>query len=199
MHRPFSSAASVASSSAVGARADRGGPFAGLVVCVTGLSKGARLLPLEIRLMNVARGRLFDWCLVFLGGCRGEGSGEGGDGAAGGRVQWEPAPQMHAPGGSDILHLICFCFSSSICLFPQIRMPRFLNTQHSFTGRKFEHALKHGPRNGLFLATLGWFVDCVRRNCKFILHDRFFILNFDLMLLAVVLIICYFECCSEVG
>ncbi|EMS60593.1 hypothetical protein TRIUR3_16582 [Triticum urartu] len=42
----------------------------------------------------------------------------------------------------------------------------FLNTQHSFAGRKFEHALKHGPRNGLFVVTLGWFVDCVRRNMR---------------------------------
>ncbi|CAN6224578.1 unnamed protein product [Urochloa humidicola] len=36
----------------------------------------------------------------------------------------------------------------------------------NFAGRKFEHALKHGPRNGLFVVTLGWFVDCVRRNMR---------------------------------
>jgi hypothetical protein len=69
MHQPFSSVASSSSASrgaaAVGARADRGGPFAGLVVCVTGLSKGARLSPREIRPMNIASGRLFDWCLLF--------------------------------------------------------------------------------------------------------------------------------------
>ncbi|CAI9755613.1 unnamed protein product [Fraxinus pennsylvanica] len=31
-------------------------------------------------------------------------------------------------------------------------------------GRKFEHALKHGPRNGLFLVTISWFVDSVKKN-----------------------------------
>ena len=47
-HNPSSSAASVSSSSAAsrgaaaGAAARADGPFAGLVICVTGLSKGAR-------------------------------------------------------------------------------------------------------------------------------------------------------------
>lgn len=36
----------------------------------------------------------------------------------------------------------------------------------NFGGRKFEHALKHGPRNGLFIVTLGWFVDSVRKNAR---------------------------------
>ncbi|KDO73676.1 hypothetical protein CISIN_1g009146mg [Citrus sinensis] len=36
----------------------------------------------------------------------------------------------------------------------------------SFGGRKFEHALKHGSRNGLYIVTLGWFVDSVRRNVR---------------------------------
>ncbi|XP_021894373.1 uncharacterized protein LOC110812022, partial [Carica papaya] len=36
----------------------------------------------------------------------------------------------------------------------------------SFAGRKFEHALKHGARNGLFVVTLGWFVDSVKRNVR---------------------------------
>ncbi|KAL2236929.1 UNVERIFIED_CONTAM: hypothetical protein Sindi_0884600 [Sesamum indicum] len=36
----------------------------------------------------------------------------------------------------------------------------------SFHGRKFEHALKHGEANGLFLVTIGWFVDSVRRNVR---------------------------------
>jgi len=35
---------------------------------------------------------------------------------------------------------------------------------YSFGGRKFEHALKHGAKNGLFIVTLGWFVDSVRKN-----------------------------------
>eukprot|EP00262_Sarcandra_glabra_P022403 TRINITY_DN9905_c0_g1_i1.p1 TRINITY_DN9905_c0_g1~~TRINITY_DN9905_c0_g1_i1.p1 ORF type:complete len:489 (-),score=62.67 TRINITY_DN9905_c0_g1_i1:370-1806(-) len=36
----------------------------------------------------------------------------------------------------------------------------------SFGGRKFEHALKHGPKNGLFVVTFGWFVDSVRKNVR---------------------------------
>lgn len=37
---------------------------------------------------------------------------------------------------------------------------------HSSCGRKFEHTLKHGARKGLFLVTLGWFVDSVKRNLR---------------------------------
>ncbi|KAL8546417.1 hypothetical protein ACS0TY_006228 [Phlomoides rotata] len=37
--------------------------------------------------------------------------------------------------------------------------------RQSFHGRKFEHALKHGHTNGLFLVTIGWFVDSVRKEC----------------------------------
>nr|XP_043631020.1 uncharacterized protein LOC122602393 isoform X2 [Erigeron canadensis] len=33
-------------------------------------------------------------------------------------------------------------------------------------GRKFEHALKHGATIGLFIVTLGWFVDSVRKNVR---------------------------------
>ncbi|KAG4144472.1 hypothetical protein ERO13_D05G039300v2 [Gossypium hirsutum] len=36
----------------------------------------------------------------------------------------------------------------------------------SVTGRKFDHAVKHGSRNGLFLVKLGWFVDSVKRNVR---------------------------------
>ncbi|KAE8714054.1 hypothetical protein F3Y22_tig00110201pilonHSYRG00150 [Hibiscus syriacus] len=35
-----------------------------------------------------------------------------------------------------------------------------------FSGRKFEHAVKHGSRNGLLLVKLGWFVDSVNRNVR---------------------------------
>ncbi|KAI4328582.1 hypothetical protein L6164_020922 [Bauhinia variegata] len=35
-----------------------------------------------------------------------------------------------------------------------------------FGGRKFEYALKHGARHSLFVVTLGWFVDSVRKNGK---------------------------------
>lgn len=43
-------------------------------------------------------------------------------------------------------------------------MCELLNAYYSFGGRKFEHALKHGSKNGLFIVTLGWFVDSVKRN-----------------------------------
>lgn len=33
-------------------------------------------------------------------------------------------------------------------------------------GRKYEHALKYGSRNGLFIVTLGWFLDSVKRNVR---------------------------------
>ncbi|CAN4127932.1 unnamed protein product [Withania somnifera] len=36
----------------------------------------------------------------------------------------------------------------------------------SFSGRKFEHASKHGLKNGLFVVSLAWFVDSVRRNVR---------------------------------
>ncbi|KAF8055264.1 hypothetical protein N665_1300s0011 [Sinapis alba] len=36
----------------------------------------------------------------------------------------------------------------------------------SSCGRKFEHTLKHGARNGLFLVTIAWFVDSVGRNMR---------------------------------
>ncbi|XP_020080437.1 uncharacterized protein LOC109704122 isoform X1 [Ananas comosus] len=36
----------------------------------------------------------------------------------------------------------------------------------SFGGRKLEHALKHGARNGLLVITLAWLVDSVRRNVR---------------------------------
>lgn len=41
-----------------------------------------------------------------------------------------------------------------------------LNKCYSFGGRKFEHALKHGLKNGLSIVTIGWFVDSVRKNGK---------------------------------
>ncbi|CAN6167084.1 unnamed protein product [Urochloa humidicola] len=111
MHHNRSSAASVVSSSAsrggaatTTAAAD--GPFSGLVICVTGLSKVARAQVKEVA--------------ERLGG--------------------EYSGSLHP----KCTHLVV----------------------QNFAGRKFEHALKHGPRNGLFVVTLGWFVDCVRRNMR---------------------------------
>ncbi|XP_015696658.1 uncharacterized protein LOC102720908 [Oryza brachyantha] len=110
-----SSSASAASSSfsrgggsaaAAARRPLRDGPFSGLVICVTGLSKEARTQVKE----------------------------------ATERMGGEYSGSLHP----NCTHLVV----------------------QSLAGRKFEHALKHGRRNGLFLVTLGWFVDCVRRNMR---------------------------------
>lgn len=82
-----------------------------------------------------------------------------------------------------LLKLFSVHYGTSICFPNSDRMLWLLNLQHSFAGRKFEHALKHGPRNGLFLVTLGWFVDCVRRNSKLKLHESTCDLQFWLKLL----------------
>nr|QGN65408.1 BRCA1 C Terminus domain containing protein [Oryza sativa f. spontanea] len=82
------------------------GPFAGLVICVTGLSKEAR-------------------------------------------TQVKEATERMGGEYSGSLHPKC----------------THLVVQ-SFAGRKFEHAVKHGAKNGLFVVTLGWFVDCVRRSMR---------------------------------
>lgn len=82
------------------------GPFSGLVICVTGLSKEARKQVMD--------------ATERLGG--------------------KYSPDLHP----QCTHLIV----------------------QSFGGRKFEHALKHGPKNGLFIVTLGWFVDSVKRNVR---------------------------------
>ncbi|KAL3744584.1 hypothetical protein ACJRO7_013798 [Eucalyptus globulus] len=88
------------------------GPFSGLVICVTGLSKEARKQVMD--------------ATERLGG--------------------KYSPDLH-PQCTHLIVQISF-FSTS------------------FGGRKFEHALKHGPKNGLFIVTLGWFVDSVKRNVR---------------------------------
>ncbi|KAL8521866.1 hypothetical protein ACS0TY_012140 [Phlomoides rotata] len=82
------------------------GPFSGLVICVTGLSKETR------KQVQEATER--------LGG--------------------QYSPNLHP----QCTHLVV----------------------QSFHGRKFEHALKHGHTNGLFLVTISWFVDSVRKNVR---------------------------------
>lgn len=82
------------------------GPFTGLVICVTGLSKEAR------QQVMAATERL------------------------GGHYSSSLHPKC--------THLVVQCFG----------------------GRKFEHALKHGSKNGLLVVTLGWFVDSVRRSVR---------------------------------
>lgn len=82
------------------------GPFSGLVICVTGLSKEARK-----QVMDAAE-----------------------------RLGGQYSPNLHP----QCTHLVV----------------------QSFGGRKLDHALKHGSKNGLFVVTLGWFVDSVRRNVR---------------------------------
>ncbi|XP_022754732.1 uncharacterized protein LOC111303013 [Durio zibethinus] len=82
------------------------GPFSGLVICVTGLSKEARTQVME--------------ATERLGG--------------------QYSPSLHP----QCTHLVV----------------------QSVSGRKFEHALRHGSRNDLFVVTLGWFVDSVKRNVR---------------------------------
>ncbi|XP_075508355.1 uncharacterized protein LOC142545209 isoform X1 [Primulina tabacum] len=45
----------------------------------------------------------------------------------------------------------------------------------SLRGHKFEHAIKHGPTNGLFLVTLSWFVDSIKRNVR--LNESLYSIN----------------------
>lgn len=82
------------------------GPFSGLVICVTGLSKETRNQVKE--------------ATERLGG--------------------QYSPSLHP----QCTHLVV----------------------QSLSGRKFEHAVKHGARNGLFVVTLGWFVDSVKKNVR---------------------------------
>ncbi|XP_051151622.1 uncharacterized protein LOC127265711 isoform X2 [Andrographis paniculata] len=98
---PISSASAISDSPVTAINSD--GPFSGLVICVTGLSKETR------NQVKEATERL---------------------------------------GGQYSAHLHPQC------------------THLVVQGRKFEHALKHGSKNGLFLVTIGWFVDSVRRNAR---------------------------------
>ncbi|XP_019435264.1 PREDICTED: uncharacterized protein LOC109341748 isoform X4 [Lupinus angustifolius] len=101
---PFSPSSSSMASEQVHMRSRP--PFAGLVICVTGLSKEARNQVME------ATQRL------------------------GGRYSPDLNPQC--------THLVV----------------------QSFGGRKFDHALQHGAKNGLFIVTLVWFVDSVKKNVR---------------------------------
>ncbi|XWS26497.1 hypothetical protein CRYUN_Cryun26dG0036900 [Craigia yunnanensis] len=109
------------------------GPFSGLVICVTGLSKEARKQVME--------------ATERLGG--------------------QYSPSLHPQYGYYVydinnkvsypLSLYCFYWCNSSVN---------LNISYSISGRKFEHALKHGSKDGLFVVTLGWFVDSVKRNVR---------------------------------
>ncbi|TXG61776.1 hypothetical protein EZV62_013139 [Acer yangbiense] len=121
------STSSVASESVV---VRSNGPFSGLVICVTGLSKGILGSIVVVTLM--VEYELLIFVLIVLAEAR--------------RQVMEASERL---GGVIFLLLRCF-----LTLF------------YSFGGRKLEHALKHGSRNGLFVVTLGWFVDSVRKNVR---------------------------------
>ncbi|XP_034201696.1 uncharacterized protein LOC117616475 isoform X2 [Prunus dulcis] len=104
--QPFAPASPASSSIGSEPVVRSGAPFAGLVICVTGLSKEAR------KQVKEATER--------LGG--------------------QYSPHLHP----QCTHLVV----------------------QSFGGRKFEHALKHGLKNGLSIVTIGWFVDSVRKNVR---------------------------------
>ncbi|MBA0744873.1 hypothetical protein Gogos_007476 [Gossypium gossypioides] len=98
------------------------GPFSGLVICVTGLSKDDVLVAEARKQVMEATERL---------------------------------------GGQYSFLLSVFYIVSTAASAVVVSN---LNISHSVTGRKFDHAVKHGSRNGLFLVKLGWFVDSVKRN-----------------------------------
>ncbi|PPD77218.1 hypothetical protein GOBAR_DD25853 [Gossypium barbadense] len=65
-----------------------------------------------------------------------------------------------------MMMMITFPITQSMYYFYWYHSSVDLNLGYSISGRKFEHALKHGSRNGLFIVTLGWFVDSVKRNVR---------------------------------
>ncbi|MBA0578044.1 hypothetical protein Gorai_020346 [Gossypium raimondii] len=111
------------------------GPFSGLVICVTGLSKEARKQVME--------------ATERLGG------------------QYSPSLHPQCTHLMDVMMMmITFPITQSMYYFYWYHSSVDLNLGYSINGRKFEHALKHGSRNGLFIVTLGWFVDSVKRNVR---------------------------------
>ncbi|KAF9586973.1 hypothetical protein IFM89_039845 [Coptis chinensis] len=75
------------------------------------------------------------------------------------RLGGQYSPNLHP----QCTHLVVQISFSTIYFFG---LARVLNFFYSYGGRKFEHALKHGLRNGLYVVTLGWFVDSVRKNVR---------------------------------
>ena len=61
----------------------------------------------------------------------------------------------------------------------------FLDCVHSCSGRKFEHALKHGLHRGLYVVTLPWFLNSAKQygmpdlfSLTLIFSPLFFLTNF---------------------
>ncbi|CAN6841855.1 unnamed protein product [Brassica oleracea] len=66
------------------------------------------------------------------------------------RLGGEYSPHLHLQCTHLVVHISFFHYLTAIVS----------------CGRKFEHTLKHGARIGLFVVTLGWFVDSVKRNLR---------------------------------
>ncbi|KAL5995133.1 hypothetical protein ACLOJK_025191 [Asimina triloba] len=94
------------------------GPFSGLVICVTGLSKVLACGPDILSSRTISERNSFVSIFVI-----------------------------------DVSSL-------------NWNLHEFLTLAYSFGGRKFEHAVKHGSKNGLYLVTLSWFIDSVKRNVR---------------------------------
>ncbi|KHF97989.1 DNA topoisomerase 2-binding 1-A [Gossypium arboreum] len=156
------------------------GPFSALVICVTGLSKEARKQVMEAteRLggqyspsLHPQWSACCKWLPEGLGSqstcldwwtCKAQGIRCTGDKTVHCLVDDTSniSPEM------DVMMMTTFPISQSMYYFYWYHSSVDLNLGYSVSGRKFEHALKHGSRNGLFIVTLGWFVDSVKRNVR---------------------------------
>ncbi|KAG6387922.1 hypothetical protein SASPL_153117 [Salvia splendens] len=123
------------------------GPFSGLVICVTGLSKD---ISSQLLCSFVETRKQVKEATERLGG------------------QYSPHLHLHC---THLVVQISFsdehnCNQIHYCYL--FKKPEYgcvtLNDYYSFQGRKFEHAMQHGTTNGLLLVTIGWFVDSVKRN-----------------------------------
>ncbi|KAI3805348.1 hypothetical protein L1987_27646 [Smallanthus sonchifolius] len=122
-------------------------PFSGLIICVTGLSKEARKQVMDAteRLGGQYSPHLHPRCTHLV-------------------VQISFLFHLSSSHES-FLFLSSSCSKENAGNFALIIVD-YLMLIYSSGGRKFEHALKHGATNGLFIVTLGWFVDSVRRNVR---------------------------------
>ncbi|MBA0731904.1 hypothetical protein Gogos_016025 [Gossypium gossypioides] len=145
------------------------GPFSGLVICVTGLSKEARKQVMEAteRLGGQYSPSLHPQCTHLV--CTGDKTLTGTiPSVVGGSVHClvDDTSKISPEGMDVMMMMITFPITQSMYYFSWYHSSVDLNLGYSISGRKFEHALKHGSRNGLFIVTLGWFVDSVKRNVR---------------------------------
>ncbi|MBA0703416.1 hypothetical protein Golax_015741 [Gossypium laxum] len=152
------------------------GPFSGLVICVTGLSKEARKQVMEAteRLGGQYSPSLHPQCTHL---CTGDKTLTGTiPSVVGGsfpclvddtsKISPEGVNPLNSIYMDVMMMMITFPITQCMYYFYWYHSSVDLNLGYSINGRKFEHALKHGSRNGLFIVTLGWFVDSVKRNVR---------------------------------